>query len=392
MSFKKLFLLLATILVIGAVVFFIHKNYFTAKTPDKAPPAIPVVTTQARTGELPVYIRTIGTVVSPHSVEIRPRVDGELVELLAKEGSNIQKGSLIARIDDREIRANLQQAKAERDNKQAQLNNATLDMKRYQQLKTQNAISGQVFDQQQALVTQLKAQIATQNAIIEAKEIALTHTKITAPIDGVVGIINVHEGNFIRSSDAQRLFSIVQVNPIAIEIGLPQKLLPQLLALSSQGKLSEIKVLAYDQEERILLATGQLEFIDNQVSEQTGTLRVRAVFDNSQHNLWPGQTVVVKLQTQLLENTVLIPKRAVLQGNQMTYVWRIENDLAQKVQINVLHSDETQSAVSGLQDADEIVIDGALRLRQNSQIKRLDKQADTTTSKSKTNAKAPQQP
>lgn len=362
---RILFYLLLLALIIAGIAYYVLQQFTTNnKTSQNKQPTIPVITQTAYLGQLPVQIRSIGTVISPHSVDIRPRVDGELVELLIKQGSTVTKGSLLARIDDRELRANLQQEKAELTNRQAQLNNAMLDMKRYQQLKKQNAISGQIFDQQQALVSQLQAQIATQKAVIEAKETSLTHTQITSPIDGVVGIVGIHEGNYIRTSDAQPLFSIVQVDPIAVEIGIPQKQLPKLLPLARENQLTQIAVLAFDQEEQTLLATGHLEVIDNQVSAQTGTLKARAIFDNANHALWPGQTVIAKIQTQILDPVVIIPKKAVQQGNKINYVWRIQNNTAHMTPIEIRHCDGEKCAITELRAGDEIVIDGASRLRE----------------------------
>lgn len=378
MSSAKKIIISLVLLLAGCLVYFGGSSYFSFQkvglpdsTNNKKQPTVPVVAQKAHLGTLPVYARSIGTVVSPHSVEIRPQVDGTLVELLVKEGSFVEKDSLLARIDDREIRATIRQEKAELANRQAQLNIATTDVKRYKQLKAQNAIPGQSLDQQQALVNQLQAQIAGQKATIEAHEILLSYTQIKAPISGVVGIVNVHEGNFIRASDAQRLFSIMQVNPVSVEIGLPQALLPQLLPLMAQDRLSEIRVLAYAQDEQTLLATGQLAVLDNQVSAQTGTLKARATFENNEHALWPGQTVIAKLQMKELDAVVIVPNKAVLQGNRMTYVWRIDDGVAKMVKVSVLHSDEEQSAVTGLKEGDEVVVDGASRLREGSPVEKL---------------------
>lgn len=363
---KKIFLPILALLVILAFVCFLFPKDQTHLASTVNHLSIPVKTAYVQQGNLPVFIRSVGLVTSPHSVEIRPQIDGELLELTVKQGQAVQKGTLLARIDDREIRAMLKQDKAELLNRQAQLNIALLDLKRYQHLKSQNAIPGQSLDQQQALVAQLQAQVQTQKAVIQKRDVELSHTQIKAPSNGIVGIVNIHQGNYIRTSDAQSLLSIMQVDPIEIEIGIPQKFLPPLLQLAAQNQLRQIQVFAFDNEEKNLLAQGQLELLDNQVSQQTGTIRARALFLNPQHRLWPGQTVVAKLQMQTLSDIMIVPENAVLQGNQTTYVWRIENDKAKMVEVQILAKNDNQIAVNGLQKADEVVIDGASRLREGS--------------------------
>lgn len=336
-----------------------------------APRPIPVSTTSAVQENMPVRIRSIGTVISPHSVEVRSQIDGELTELLVADGQNVKQGDLLARIDDRSINAVLRQQRAELANRQAQLDVAALDLNRYERLHTQNAISAQVLDQQKALVAQLRQSIATQRAVINEQEVRLSYTRILSPISGVMGIINVHQGNYVRAGDAQSLFSIVQLDPISVEISLPQSLLPQVLPVSTASLLTSIPVFAYSNDEQQLLAQGHLSRIDNQVSANTGTIRARAEFSNVNQTLWPGQTVIAVLEMRQIEDAITVPQTAIRYGNGYTYVWRVEDDRAHEVTVQVIHTESGQVAVTGIQAGNEVVTDGASRLAEGSLIRRI---------------------
>lgn len=364
--------LLVLILAITAVIVYIGFTKLQtspANTPT-TPLPIPVKTTQAQQAHMPVFIRSIGTVISPHQIQIRPQVDGTITQLHIQDGQLVQQGTLLVSIDDREIKALLQQQRAELANRQAQLEIAQLDLKRYQELRSHNAIAAQTLDQQQALVNQLRQAIAAQQASLKALEVKLSHTQIYAPIDGVIGIVNIHQGNYVRAGESA-LFSIVQINPIQIETALNQNTLAQLLSITQTNALQQIPVLAYTTDEKTPIAQGHLIHMDNQVMSQTGTIRLRAQFENNPAQLWPGQTVKTLILLQTLQNATVIPQAAIQQGNQNTYVWRVENNHVHPVTIEIIQTNENLAAVTGIHAGEEIIIDGASRITQGSQIQRI---------------------
>lgn len=376
---RKTLLLISilAILVIAAYIGITKLQTPSANTPA-TPPLTPVKTIQVQQASMPVFIRSIGTVLSPHQIQIRPQIDGTITQIHIQDGQLVQQGTLLLSIDDREIKALLQQQRAELANRQAQLEIAQLDLKRYQELQSHNAIAAQTLDQQQALVNQLRQATLAQQASIQAQEVKLSHTQIYAPIDGVIGIINVHQGNYVRTGEST-LFSIVQINPIQVEISLNQNTLAQLLAITQTNSLQQIPVLAYTTDEKTPIAQGHLIYMDNQVTPQTGTIRLRAQFQNQPTQLWPGQTIKTLIQLQTLENVIVIPQTAIQQGNQKTYVWRVQNDQTYPVTIEVLQTNEGFAAVTGINAQEEIIIDGASRITQGTKIQRITQPPSTDT-------------
>ena len=370
MATSKLFI--PAFIALAAVAAGAYFGFKSSSSSDSTPPAptVPVTTAYARQDNMPVRVRSIGSVVSLHSVEVRTQVDGILIAQDVKEGQTVKQGDLVARIDDRSIRAVLVQQRAELANRQAQLDVALLDLKRYEELQAQKAISGQILDQQKALVQQLRQALQTQKAVIDEQEVMLSYTRIQSPITGMVGILNTHQGNYVRAGDTQSLFSIVQIDPIGVEIALPQNLLSQLLPLTRTNSLTSIPVTAYDSTGQQLLAQGHLSLIDNRVATATGTIRVRAEFENGNRALWPGQTVLTSIQLRQIENAIVIPQTAIRQGNRYTYVWQIRDDHAAPVTVEVVHTDENLVAVTGLEVGAEVVTDGASRLQEGALVRR----------------------
>ena len=339
--------------------------------------SIPVHTTFAVQADIPVFIRSIGTVISPHQVEIRPQIEGIITELLVQGGQTVQQGDLLARIDDQSLKAALQQQRAELGNIKAQLDIAKLDLSRYQQLSAQNAIAKQTLEQQKALVNQLQQAMLSRQAMIKEQEIRLSYTTIHAPISGVIGVINIHPGNYVQTG-SNIILSIVQIDPIQVEVSVTQNTLTQLLPLLKQQSLHQIPMFIDNKADQSPLAKGALILLDNQVSAQTGTIRIRAQFDNEHMTLWPGQTVNTLIQIQTLENSTVIPQTAIKQGQQSPYVWRIHNNMATPVNIEVLQTYQGLAAVQGIHPGDEIVTDGASRLLEGSTIQRIEPQNTPT--------------
>jgi len=303
-----------------------------------------------------------------HSVVIRPQVDGILTQLLVKEGQRVKAGDLLATIDDRSIRANLDQAKALLGENQAQLQVALINLKRYKELSIDDGVSKQTYDQQQALVNQLKATAQGNQASIDAAQVQLSYTQIRSPVTGRVGIRNVDEGNFLRVSDAQGLFSVTQIDPVSVTFSLPQQMLPTLQGLISASTPASVKAYLGEGATGTLLGDGKLTLIDNQVVAATGTIRAKAEFANPAAKLWPGQLVTVKIQTALDRNALKVPPQVVQRGAEHHYVYRVKGDSVEIVAVKVLYQDSDLVLISGVKANDVLVSDGQSRLKAGSHI------------------------
>ena len=331
--------------------------------------AIPVRVVQVTQQDVPHYVSGIGAVLSLHSVMIRPQIDGILTRLLVKEGQTVKAGDLLATLDDRSIQASLDQAKAQLGQNQALLQVALIDLKRYQLLSVDNGVSKQTLDQQQALVNQLKATAQGNQASIAAAQVQLSYTQIHSPVTGRVGIRTVDPGNFLRVSDSQGLFSVTQIDPIAVEFSLPQQLLPTLHNLLNAKDPALVKAFVGDSSHSgTPLGEGRLSLIDNQVSATTGTIKVKARFDNPDYNLWPGQLVNIEIQTGLSQNALVVPPQVVQRGLDNYFVYRTVGDKVETVPVQLLYQDTGLNIISGVNPGDTLVSDGQSRLKPGSRV------------------------
>lgn len=337
-----------------------------AKARLAAPSAIPVRVVSVAQQDVPRFVSGIGSVLSLHSVVIRPQIDGILTQLRVKEGQQVKAGDLLASIDDRSIRASLDQAKAQLGESQAQLQVALVNLKRYKELSVDDGVSKQTYDQQQALVNQLKATVQGNQAAIDSAQVQLSYTQIRSPVSGRVGIRTVDEGNFLRMSDTQGLFSVTQIDPIAVEFSLPQQMLPTLQGLiAAPEKASVDAYLGADTDGQTgdLLGEGHLSLIDNQISSTTGTLRAKAEFPNSAQKLWPGQLVTIKIQTAIDKNALVVPPTVVQRGLDSHFVYRLTGDKVEVVPVQVTYQNSEVNIIKGVQAGDLLVSDGQSRLK-----------------------------
>lgn len=316
--------------------------------------------------DVPRYVSGIGSVLSLHSVVVRPQIDGILTKIMVKEGQLVKKGDLLATIDDRSIRASLDQARAQLGESQAQLQVALVNLKRYKLLSVDDGVSKQTYDQQQALVNQLKATAQGNQASIDSAEVQLSYTQIRSPVSGRVGIRTVDEGNFLRMTDTKGLFTVTQIDPIAVEFSLPQQMLPTLQGLINDPQHAQVK--AYidadtDGETGNLLGEGHLTLIDNQINASTGTIRAKAEFDNPGQKLWPGLLVTVKIQTALEKNALVVPPTVVQRGLDQHFVYRVNGDKVEAVQVQMVYQGSGQDIIKGVKPGDVLVSDGQSRLK-----------------------------
>ncbi|WP_109512531.1 efflux RND transporter periplasmic adaptor subunit [Pseudomonas ovata] len=339
-----------------------------AARPAATATAIPVKVVSIQTADVPRFVTGIGTVQSLQSVVIRAQVDGILNKVHVVEGQQVKAGDLLATLDDRAIRAAMEQARAQLAQSQAQLDLARLDLARYKELTRDNGISRQTYDQQQAQVVQLGATVQGNKATLEAAQVQLSYTRIQSPVTGRVGIRNVDEGNFLRVNDADGLFTVTRIDPVAVEFSLPQQMLPLLQKLTAQTDQAAVQAWLGDDVNGTLLGEGRLSLIDNQVSPTTGTIRAKARFDNPAHTLWPGQLVTVKIQTGLERNALKVPPQVVQRGMDQHFVFRIRDNKAEVVPVKVLYQDSDMTLISGPAPGDVLVQDGQSRLKAGSRV------------------------
>lgn len=339
-----------------------------AARPVAAAAAIPVKVVSLQSADVPRFVTGIGTVQSLQSVVIRAQVDGILNKVHVVEGQQVKAGDLLATLDDRAIRAAMEQARAQLAQSQAQLDLARLDLARYKELTRDNGISRQTYDQQQAQVVQLGATVQGNKATLEAAQVQLSYTRIQSPVTGRVGIRNVDEGNFLRVNDADGLFTVTRIDPVAVEFSLPQQMLPLLQKLTAQTDQAAVQAWLGDDDNGTLLGEGRLSLIDNQVSPTTGTIRAKAHFDNPAHILWPGQLVTVKIQTGLERNALKVPPQVVQRGMDQHFVFRIRDNKAEVVPVKVLYQDSDMTLISGPAPGDVLVQDGQSRLKAGSRV------------------------
>ena len=281
---------------------------------------VPVLTAAVRREDVPITLEAVGTVQALNTVVVRAQVEGRLLELAFKDGQEVKKGEVLARIDARTFQAQYDQAVAKKSQDEATLANARIDLDRYSRLAASNFGSRQQSDTQKALVAQLEAQVRLDQAQIDNARAVLDYTTILAPIDGRTGLRAVDAGNIIRASDPNGIVTITQIKPIAAVFNLPQQQLRAVNAGVARGRLA---VQALDADNTTVIDTGQVEVIDNQVDPATGTVRIKTTFPNADQNLWPGQFVNVRLFVDMLTQVAIVPTAAVQRGPKGPFVYVI---------------------------------------------------------------------
>src|SRR5437016_3806331 len=324
---------------------------------------VPVAVTAAQRRDLPVYLDGLGSVQAFNTVTVKSRVDGQMMQVLFKEGQEVHKGDLLAIIDPRPYEVALAQAQANFAKDQAQLADAKLNAQRYDQLIKQGIIPQQQYDTQVALTNQLQAAVGADQAQIDNAKLNIDYAHITSPIDGRVGLRLVDPGNIVHASDQNGLLVITQMQPIAVIFTLPEDSLPAVNGRMRSGATLQVKALSRDNGTEI--ASGTLLTIDNQIDQTTGTFRLKAVFDNKDRALWPNQFVNARLLIDVKKNATIIPVAAVQRGDQGNFVYRVKSDNSvEVVPVTVGITEGTLSSIdSGLSPNDLVVTDAQDRLR-----------------------------
>ncbi|WP_405121026.1 MdtA/MuxA family multidrug efflux RND transporter periplasmic adaptor subunit [Pseudomonas leptonychotis] len=341
---------------------------------------VPVRVATVSQGDFPVELKALGTVTAYNTVNIRSRVDGELAKLLFKDGQQVKAGDLLAVIDPRAYEIALQQAQGALQERQAQLRNAELDLKRYRGLYDEDSIAKQTLDTQEALVNQYRGGLKSLQADVATARLNLDFTQVRAPISGRLGIRQADVGNLLSSGDTLPLVVITQTLPIAVMFTLPEAELPAVVQQLRGGETLTVE--AWDRSEKLKLAEGELESVDNLIDTATGTIKLKARFANAEELLFPNQFVNVRLRVKTLQDVTLMPSAALQFGATGTFAYVVDaDDKVQLTPISIGASDGVVTVVEqGLKPGDRLVQEGTDRLRSGNKVEVIsDKPAATET-------------
>ncbi|HGM5292679.1 MdtA/MuxA family multidrug efflux RND transporter periplasmic adaptor subunit [Serratia ureilytica] len=380
-------LLVAAILVIAAVFAW---RYFNAAQPPagtapgaqqaggkagagraaggrRGAPMSPVQAATATQQTVPRYLSGLGTAIAANTVTVTSRVDGQLMAIHFTEGQQVKAGDLLAEIDPRPFQVQLTQAQGQLAKDQATLANARRDLARYQQLVKTNLVSRQELDTQASLVQQTEGAIKADQGAVDSAKLQITYSRITAPIDGRVGLKLVDVGNYVTSGSTTGLVVITQTHPIDVVFTLPEGNIADLLKAQKAGPVS---VEAWDRTNQNKLTTGSLLSLDNQIDTATGTIKLKARFANADDALFPNQFVNARLQVDTLHDAVVIPTAALQMGNEGNFVWTLsEDNKVSKHRVTAGVQDSRQVVISaGLNAGDRVVTDGIDRLTEGMQV------------------------
>jgi membrane fusion protein, multidrug efflux system len=364
---RKLLAGFAAVVIIGGAIGIIVTHYSAQPTGESRPAPVPVVAAQVDSQPVPVFLRGVGTVIAFNNVVVRSQITGPIINISFRQGQTVHKDDLLAEIDPAPYKAQLDQAIANRDRDQAQLQNAQANLNRYTPLEKKGYATSQLIDTQKAQVAQLEAMVKSDEAAIESARVNLGYTRLTAPIDGVTGIRQIDQGNIIHPTDANGLVSVTQIQPISLIFTLPETTITEIQQEMTQGPVT---VLAYSQDDKTQLDQGRLLLIDNQIIQTTGTIRLRATFPNARRLLWPGELVNARLLLRTMPNGLTVAAGAVQQGPNGSYVYVIGPDESAQlrgVQVGQI-SDGQALITSGLNAGETVVVDGQYKLQPGTRV------------------------
>jgi len=325
-----------------------------------ARPPAPVVVSTVEQRDVPIQITAIGNVEAYQTVQVRSMVTGQIEKILFKEGDDVRRGQLLYQLDKRPFQATLEQAEANLKRDQAQAANAKLEAARYTDLEKQGVISREQADLQRTTDNANTAAVAADQATVQAAKVQLQYTDIYAPFDARAGALMINLGNLVKANDTPYLVQLNQITPIYVTFTVPEGRLREIRQFAAHG----LKVLAYPKEQTSAPAEGLLTFIDNGVDPQTGTVKLKATFQNTDKRLWPGEFVDVVLNLSTMKDAIAVPTKAVQSGQQGDYVFVVAKDgTADPHQITSVGTYQNLTLVkSGLNPGDTVIVDGQLRV------------------------------
>ncbi len=354
---------LAVVLVAGALVaYFSGDSRAREKPAAKGPAPAAVAVAAALQQSIPVRLQAIGNVEAYASVAVKSRVDGQILEVQFREGQEVRKGEILFRIDPRPFEAAQRQAEAQAARDIASRDQAASQSMRYQELLDKNFVSKEAYAQYRTNAQTADATARASQAVLENAKLNLEYTVIRSPIDGYVGRALLAAGNMVKANDTLSLVVINQVKPVYVSFAIPEQKLADVRELMRKGPLT-VDVAAPGSDKP--LAEGRIAFLDNAVDQTTGTIKVRAIFDNRDAALWPGQFYTVRVKLYDQDNAILVPSRAVQTGPGGQFVYVVKPDMTVEIRKVVVERSEGETAVlSGgtVAKGDPVVVRGALRL------------------------------
>jgi len=365
--------LTAVLLLIIVGFFFLRRNSQQGSSAARAgaarvTPALPVTAATAHKGNIGVYFTGLGAVTPIYTVTVTSRVDGQLMKIYYKEGQTVRKGELLAEIDPRPFEVQLKQAEGQLIKDQANLQNARVDLARYQELIKRNAVAEQQLATQQATVTQDEGIVKTDQGLIDSAKLNLVYSRITSPITGRVGLRLVDPGNIVLANANTPLMVITQIEPISVIFTISEDQVPPIAKRFRAGERLEVD--AYDRDLKRKLSQGTLLTMDNQIDQTTGTLKLRANFDNKDDALFPNQFVNARLLVEEKRGVTLVPTAAIQRSSQTTFVYLVKPDQTVTVRDVTLGTTEGDEAevVSGLAPGDVAVTTGVDKLQEGTKV------------------------
>ena len=337
-------------------------------------PRTPVVAVAAQAGDMPIVLDALGTVTPTQTVSVKSRVAGLLERVLFKEGDLVKEGQLLAEIDPRGLKVELAQAQGQLARDRALLENARVDLKRYETLFKQDSIARQQVDTQRALVRQYEGLIQVNESQVDSARLQLGYARVLAPISGRAGLRQVDAGNMVTGTELNGLVVITQVQPISVVFAVPQDDLPKIIRRMSSGE--KLPVTAYDRTQQNLLATGVLVSLDNMIDATTGTIKLKAEFPNKDGQLFPNQFVNARLELDTLRDVVTVPSSAIQRGSQGMFVYTVKSeDQTVSLRTVTLGPADGQRVVlnSGLKQGELVVVDGVDRLREGAAVELIER-------------------
>jgi membrane fusion protein, multidrug efflux system len=368
--------LLTAVLAAGGLLYFTHVHPLEKVDAAPAPPTVPIVAGTVAQHDVPIYLTGVGTVIAFNTDVVRAQIQGQIISINFTEGQTVHAGDLLAQIDPRPYQALIDQYTGNLERDQAQLVNAEANLTRYTTLGQKGWATPQLLETQQAQVGELKAAIKADQALIDAAKVQLSYTRLTSPIDGVAGIRQIDVGNIISPSNTNGLVVVTQLHPISLIFTLPETSLPQ-IQQQQQSTKTPLAVLAYSQDNTIQLDQGVLGLVNNEILQTTGSIQLKANFDNKANKLWPGELVNARLLVDTRHNGLTVPASVVQQGSKGPYAYVVNPDSTVSIRpIKVAQISDGQALIdSGLKPNEQVVVDGQYKLQPGTRVTILHGQA-----------------